>query len=207
MKDILLIGIVIFVIIAIFGDGGLEISPTISPDFAPQLDVNYAPDRSVQTTTIEQQIVGDYVENQTVVVQPVQAAQPVQSSGGTIANGRPGESCFLIPGDVVVIQGSNGECQVVNNGERYFISPAGTRSWLHSQPDGTTEQAQSLTQPQAPAKTVDERWAAIVPIDEMTTDQLKSNFSRNGGKLPLGFRFWSDGEQRTWLTARSEAWK
>ena len=203
MKDILLIGIVIFVIIALFGDGGLEISPTISPDFAPQLDVNYAPDRSVQTTTIETQVLGDYVEQQTVVVQPVQAAQPVQSGGGTIAEGRPGAQCFTVPGDVIVDQGSNGECHVVNAGQRYFVAPSGARSWLRPQ----TEDPATTAQPQTPAKTIDERWAAIVPLDEMTTDQLKSNFTRNGGSLPLGFRFWSDGEQRTWLTARSEAWK
>lgn len=202
MKDILLIGIVLFVIIAVFGDGGLEISPTISPDFAPQLDVNYSPDRSVTTTTIEQQVVGDYVENQTVVVQPV---QPLQLNGGTIAEGRPGAQCMTVPGDTILTQGGNGECRVVNGGQKFFISPAGTRSWLGAA-DGT-ETTTAQPQAQTPAKTIDERWAAIVPIDEMSTDQLKSNFTRNGGHLPLGFRFWSDGEQRTWLTARSESWK
>lgn len=202
MKDILLIGIVIFVIIALFGDGGLEISPTLSPSLDAALDVNYAPDRSVTTTTIEQQVVGDYVEHQTVVMQPVQAAQPVQSGGVSIVEGRPGAQCMTVPGDVILTQGGNGECRVVNAGQKYFISPAGTRSWLGAADSTETTAAQ----PQAPAK-IDDRWAAIVPLDEMTTDQLQSNFTRNGGNLPLGFRFWSDGEQRTWLTARSESWK
>jgi hypothetical protein len=208
MKDLLLIGIVLFIIIALFGDGGLTVSPELSPDLRAALDVNYAPDRSVTTTTIEQQIVGDYVENQTVVVQPAQpAAMPSGGGGGsTIANGRPGGECFLIPGDTVVVRGSNAECQVVNNGQRYFISPAGTRSWLGVQSEEPTSLVQQQA-PAAPATTSDDRWAALVPLDEVSTTQLRSNYERNGGQLPLGFRLWSDGEQRIWLAARSESWR
>jgi hypothetical protein len=205
MKDILLIVIVLFIIVALFGDGGLEISPELSPSLEAALDVNYAPDRSV--TTIEQQIVGDYVEQQTVVVNTQPAAVTMPSGGGsTIANGRPGGACMTIPGDVIVMQGSNGECQVLNNGQRFFISPAGTRSWLVGQveePSNLVQQAQ----PQAPQTTADDRWAALVPLDELDTQQLQAAYLRNGGKLPLGFRFWTDKEQRNYLAARAESWR
>jgi hypothetical protein len=210
VKDLILIGIVLFIIVALFGDGGLEISPELSPELSAALDINYAPDRSVETTTttIEQQIVGDYVEHQTVVVQPAQpaAAVAMPSGGGggaTIANGRPAGECFLVPGDVVVIQGSNGECQVINSGQRYFVSPAGTRSWLGAESAEPT----AVQAPQAPATTADDRWAALVPLDELDTEQLKAAYLRNGGKLPFGFRLWTNEEQRNYLAARAESWR
>ena len=210
MKDIILIGIVLFVLMSFFADGGLEISPELSPELRAALDVNYAPDRSV--TTIEQQIVGDYVEQQTVVVNTSPAAAVAMPSGGggsTIANGRPGGSCLLVPGDVVVMQGSNGECQVLNAGNRFFVSPAGTRSWLTAEgPEPTAVQERvSPRELVAPATTVDDRWAALVPLDELDTKQLLAAYQRNGGRLPLGFRLWTDKEQRNYLAARAESWR
>jgi hypothetical protein len=210
MKDILLIGIVLFIIVALFGDGGLEISPELSPSLEAALDVNYAPDRSVTTTTIEQQVnnyIERQVEHETVIVNTQPAAVTMPSGGGsTIANGRPGGECMLVPGDVVVMQGSNGECQVLNNGQRFFISPAGTRSWLVGQVEEPTNLVQQA-RPQAPATTVDDRWAALVPLDELDTQQLQAAYLRNGGKLPLGFRLWTDKEQRDYLAARAESWR
>lgn len=216
MKDILLIGIVLFVLVALFGDGGVTISPTLSPEMQAALNVNYAPDRSVQTntTTIEQQTnIDTNIERQTVIVNTQPAT--VSSGGGvSIVDGRPGGACFLVPGDLIVDQGSNGECQVVNAGQRYFVAPGGTRSWLRSQSDEPTALVQQIPQgnptriqPQAPATSIDGRWAALVPLDEVSTAQLKGNFTRNGGNLPLGFRFWTDKEQRIWLSARSESWR
>lgn len=226
MKDIVLIGIVLFIIVALFGDGGIELSPELSPSLEAALDINYAPDRSV--TTIEQQVnnyIERQVEHETVIVNTLPAAVTMPTSGGgsTIANGRPGGACMTIPGDVVVIQGSNGECQVVNNGQRFFIAPAGTRSWLGTESAGAAVQAQPQPQERvsptsrsgvrverelvAPATTVDDRWAALVPLDELDTKQLLAAYQRNGGKLPLGFRFWTDKEQRNYLAARAESWR
>lgn len=212
MKDLLLIAVVLFLLMSFFADGGLdiELSPELSPELRAALDINYAPDRSVTTTNIEQLVSGDLIENQTILVQPVQpaaaVAMPSGGGGGTIANGRPGGECFLVPGDTIVMQGSNGECQVVNNGQRYFVSPAGTRSWLGVQSEEPTNLVQQPAV-QAPATTVDDRWAALVPLDEVSTTQLRSNYERNGGRLPLGFRLWSDSEQRIWLAARAESWR
>jgi len=161
----------------------------------------------VETTNIEHQVSGDYIENQTVVIQPAAPVPAVPSaSGSTIANGRPAGACFTVPGDVIVIHGSNGECQVVNGGQRYFISPAGTRSWLGVQSEEPSNLVQQQA-PAAPATTSDDRWAALVPLDEVSTTQLRSNYERNGGQLPLGFRLWSDTEQRLWLAARAESWR
>jgi hypothetical protein len=108
---------------------------------------------------------------------------------------------LLVPGDVVVMQGSNGECQVINGGNRFFISPAGTRSWLVGQVAAPTAVVQ------APATTVDDRWAALVPLDELDTEQLKAAYLRNGGKLPFGFRLWTEIEQRNYLAARGVTWR
>jgi hypothetical protein len=197
MKDLLLIGIVIFVLVALFGDGGLTISPELDAalDLSPQLDVNYAPDRSVTTTTIEQQIVGDYVERQTVIVQQGQAP----ATSGTIAEGRPGGECFTVPGDVVTMAGGNGECFVLNGGQKYFIAPTGVRSWLGAE---TTD-----AQPAAPAVTNDGRLSAQVPLDEITTQQLQDAFTRNGGELPFGFRLWTDKSKRDYLASRVQTWQ
>jgi len=205
MKDLLLIGIVIFVIIALFGDGGLEISPTISPslDAATTFDITYAPDRSVETTTIEKQVLGDYIESQTVVMQPVPANGSVNVGGSALVDGRPGGECFTVPGDVVVEAGGNGECYVINAGQKYFIGSGGMRSWLRA----VDEVVPAPTSIQIPPVSNDGRWMATVPADEMTTAQFKENFKRNGGELPFGFRFWTDKEQRAWLSARPEAWR
>ena len=208
MKDLILIGIVLFLIVSLFADGGLEISPELSPALNAALDVNYSPDRSVTTTTIEQQVnnyIERQVEHETVIINtaPAAAAMP---SGSTIANGRPAGECFLVPGDVVVIQGSNGECQVINSGQRYFVSPAGTRSWLGAESAAATV-VQAPRELVAPATTVDDRWAALVPLDELDTKQLLAAYQRNGGRLPLGFRLWTDKEQRNYLAARAESWR
>jgi hypothetical protein len=205
MKDIILIGIVLLIIIALFGDGGLTVSPELSPALNAALTVDYSPDRRV--TTIEQQTnIDTNVEQQTIVVNTSPAAAVAMPSGGggsTIANGRPAGECFTVPGDVIVMQGSNGECQVLNAGNRFFVSPAGTRSWL------TAESAEptAVQAPQAPATTVDDRWAALVPLDELDTKQLLAAYQRNGGRLPLGFRLWTETEQRNWLAARAESWR
>lgn len=211
MKDFLLIVVVLFVIVALFGDGGLEISPTISPSldaaFNTALDVTYAPDRSVETTTIETQVLGDFIESQTLVMQPVSSVPRSNVGGSSVLDGRPGGACFTVPGDVIVEQGSNGECQVINANQRYFVAPGGTRSWLRSQDQpeaGVVVQPPSV---QIPPVSNDGRWMAVLPLDQLTTAQMKENFKRNGGELPLGFRFWTDEEQRTWLTAKPEAWR
>lgn len=204
MKDFLLIGLVLFVIVSLFADGGLDVSPELSPALDAALTVNYAPDRRVETTHIEQQTnIDTNIEQQTVIVSAQPAAAP-SSGGSSVVDGRPGGACFTVPGDVIVDQGSNGECHVVNNGQRYFIGSGGTRNWLRAQDDPTAHPTPLAA---VPVTTIDGRWLAIVPLDEMSTDQLKANFVRNGGHLPLGFRFWTDKEQRIWLTARPEAWR
>lgn len=204
MKDLLLIGITLFALVAFFGDGGLTISPEVSPElqaaleFSPALDVNYAPDRSV--TTIETQVQGDYIENQTLIVNE---GAPVVASG-TVADGRPGGACITVPGDVIVIQGSSGECYVVNAGQKYFVTPTGRRDWL-----GVADASPATPTTSIPENSLATPATVTVELmyDQVTTDQLQANYLRSGKQLPFGFRFWSEYEKRLWLSARFESWE
>lgn len=203
MKDLLLIAIVVFVLVALFGDGGLTVSPELSPELQAALDVNYAPDRSVTTTNIETQVQGDYVEHQTVIVEQ---GAPAVASSGTIAEGRPGAQCFTVLGDIITSQGGNGECYVVNGGNKWFIAPTGRRDWL-GPADVVATPTDAAPAPAAPAVGNDGRLLAQIPLDEISTQQLQNAFLRNGGRLPLGFRFWTDSSKRDYLTARARTWQ
>ena len=73
MKDFLLLIVGGAILVALFADGGLTVSPTLSPALDAQLSVQYAPDRSV--TTIEQQTnIDTNIERQTVIYQAAPAA-------------------------------------------------------------------------------------------------------------------------------------
>lgn len=132
MKDILIIVLIVLALIAMFGDGGLEVSPTLAPaiEFSPALDlksdINYTP------THIDTNI-----EQQTVIVQGAQqyTGEWVPANGGVTvldnesmtgpgcANLNPGEQIYNGPD----LQGA---CFVVNEeGQKFFVNVKGVR-WL-----------------------------------------------------------------------------
>lgn len=73
MKNLLLLILAVFILVALFGDGGLEISPTLSPELQAQLEfspnLSYAP----ATTNVETQsntYIDTNVEQQIIQVMP-----------------------------------------------------------------------------------------------------------------------------------------
>ncbi|MBK8468031.1 MAG: hypothetical protein IPL32_19630 [Chloracidobacterium sp.] len=201
MKNILLLGLSILVLIALFGDGGLEVSPTVSPslEFSPALEfkpnVSYAPDRSVTTNNIETNI-----EHQTVIVQaPPSSVNDGAAAGGvTLIDGESpaGPGCAnLYPGEQIYngpdLQGA---CFVENaEGQKFFINRMGTR-WLLG---GSVAEANGAgTQP-----------ALQAPDAGVSLDQLQAAFLRNGGQLPWFWDTRSEAAQMDWLKEQSETWK
>ena len=195
MKNLLLFGLAITVLIALFGDGGLEVSPTVSPslEFSPALEfkpnVSYAPDRSVTTNNIETNI-----EHQTVIVQapPSSVTSGAAVGGVTVLDNEnmTGPGCSnLYPGEKIYngpdLQGA---CFVENEqGQKFFINIKGTR-WLLG---GSAAEANGI-QPQGA---------------DLSLDQLQAAFLRNGGQLPWFWDTRSEAAQMDWLKEQSETWK
>jgi hypothetical protein len=199
MKNALLWFIGTLVVIAVFADGGLEVSPTVSPEISPSFDfspsVQYAPDRSVTN-------IGTNVEHQTVIVQPaVQGGYQWSGETGLSATtvDPPYRECDPLPGETIY-EGPDGRggCKVVDEqGNRFFINPRGDR-WPLENGGGAIQrsveasrQAQGL-QPQAA---------------DLTLDQLQSAFLRNGGSLPWLWDMRSEQSQIDWLKEQGETWK
>lgn len=126
MKNLLIIALLVLALIAMFGDGGLEVSPTLAPamEFSPSLDlkpsINYVP------THIDTNI-----ERQTIILP---AAAPVASGGVTVLDNESmaGTGCSdLQPGEHIYngpdLQGA---CFVENaEGQKFYINVKGVR-WL-----------------------------------------------------------------------------
>lgn len=203
MKDFLLLIVGGAVLVALFADGGgLELSPTISPALDAQLNVSYAPDRSV--TTIENQTTIDTnIERQTVIYQ----AAPVGTGAGvTLVDAGPGR-CATQPGDVVESEQGNGACFVANNGQRFFVNPNGNRWPVDN--GAAVDAAGGGLQPLATPSTSSGQAAAapLSPPGELTIDQLQAAFLRNGGRLPWFWNMRSADDKRTWLMGRGETWR
>lgn len=121
MKNILIIALIVLALIAMFGDGGLEVSPTLSPalEFSPALEVDtsitYVPTHI--DTNIEQQ----------TVIMPVTVAAP----GGSSTVDPEYNRCEPLPGETMVQKpDAKGACIVVDeSGNKFFINAAGVR-WL-----------------------------------------------------------------------------
>jgi hypothetical protein len=205
MKNALLWFIGTLVVIAVFADGGLEVSPTVSPEFSPQFDfspnLNYAPDRSV--TTIESQTnIGTNVEHQTVIVQPLTPSYQWNGQTGLSATtvDPPYRECDPLPGETIY-EGPDGRggCKVVDSlGNRFFINPVGSRWPLGG--DNTLKEAverlrATQGQPLQPQQA------------DLTLDQLQAAFLRNGGSLPFLWDFQSEQSQIDWLKEQPESWK
>jgi len=189
MKNILLLGLAVLLLIALFGDGGLEVSPTVSPSlkFSPNLEfspnVSYAPDRSVNTTNIETNI-----EHQTVIIQ--QPATQHQSGGGVAIVDPAGTTCTPLPGETIV-NGPDikGACTVEDSaGNRFFLNASGSRWPLASTPGVASVQP-------------------LQPATELTLEQLQAAFLRNGGNLPYLWDFQTQAGQIDWLMEQAETWQ
>lgn len=185
MKDILLLALAILLAIALFADGGLEISPTVSPSlkFSPSVDLQYNP----STTTIERQTnIGTNIEHQTVVVQPVQV-QPMPN-GVTLVD--PAfRLCQPLPGETITSgPDTKGACFVQDAaGNKFFLNAAGSRWPLAATPGGITP-----LQPQAA---------------DLSLDELQAAYLRNGGELPILWDFRSEAGKIEFLKARAETWR
>lgn len=199
MKNALLWFIGTLVVIAVFADGGLEASPTVSPEFSPSFDfspsVSYAPDRSVTN-------IGTNIEHQTVIVQqPLTPSFQWQGDTGLSATtvDPPYQRCQPLPGETIY-EGPDGRggCKVVDEqGNRFFINPAGSR-WPLESGGGAVQQwveanqaAQGLQPQQA----------------DLTLDQLQAAYLRNGGSLPWLWDMRSEQSQIDWLKEQGETWK
>jgi len=184
MKNLLLFGLAITVFIALFSDGGLEVSPTVSPalEFSPNLEfkpnVSYAPDRSVTTNNIETNI-----ENQTVIVQAPPSSVTSGAVGGSSTVDPAYNLCQPAAGETIV-NGPDikGACTVQDaSGKRFFINALGNR-WLMG----------DNLQPQAA---------------DLSLDQLQAAFLRNGGTIPWFWDTRSESAQVDWLKEQPETWK
>lgn len=185
MKDFLLLIVVGLVLVAIFGDGGAVLSPTISPAFDAALNVQYSPDRSV--TTIEQQT---NIEHQLVVVQPPAQAVP---GGVSLIDMGPGR-CAVQPGDAVESEQGNGACFVqAADGLRYFVNPNGNR-W-------PVDDGRDL----APAPTG--QAVLLAPDVPRTLEEMQVAFLHNGGELPWFWGLKSDDDKRAWLAREDLTWQ
>ena len=195
MKDFLLLIIGGAILVAVFADGGLELSPTISPAFDARLAVEYSP--SVTTTNIETNIER---QQTTIIYQDAPGAGAGSGEyvrGVNLVAGGPGR-CATQPGDQIESEQGNGACFVVaSDGQRYFINPSGGR-WPAD--DGRGAGAEPALVPLATP-------AALVQPGELTLAQLQAAFLRNGGALPWFWNMRSDDDKRTWLTQQGETWR
>ena len=197
MKNLLLIIVGFLILVALFGDGGLEVSPTVSPEISPSFDfspnVGYAPDRSV--TNIETNI-----EHQTVVVQP--ATQSYQWNGQTGLSATtvdpPYRECDPLPGETIY-EGPDGRggCKVIDaQGNRFFINPAGSR-WPLANDGGAIQQWVEANR----------QGQALQPATEPTIEQMQAAYLRNGGRLPLTWSWFGEERKRRFLAGQAETWK
>lgn len=203
MKNLLLIIIGFLILVALFGDGGLEVSPTVSPDFSPQFDfspnVSYAPYRSV--TTIESQTnIDTNIEHQTVIVQPVTPSYQWNGQTGLSATtvDPPYQECDPLPGETIY-EGPDGRggCKVVDaQGNRFFINPAGSRWPLESDGGAIQQWVEANQQGQA-----------LQPATEPTVEQMQAAYLRNGGRLLLTWSWFGDERKRWFLADRPETWR
>lgn len=209
MKDFLLLIVAGLVLVAIFADGGLELSPEISPAFDAALNVQYSPDRS--TTTIEQQTnIDTNIEHQLVVVQP----PPESSKGVRLVDVGPGR-CPAQPGDIIEEEQGNGACVVVADGRRYFVNPSGGR-WPLVDNSGLPGELVPLPAPTTEFPTSSAGYSFGIlgtaaalqpPAAPPTLDQLQAAFLRNGGELPMLWSWRSEASQYEWLKGRAETWR
>lgn len=201
MKNLLLIIIGFLILVALFGDGGLEVSPTVSPDFSPQFDfspnVSYAPDRSV--TNIDTKI-----EHQTVIVQPLTPSFQWSGKTGLIATtvDPPYQRCQPLPSETIY-EGPDGRggCKVIDaQGNRFFINPAGSR-WPLENGGGVIQQwVEANRQGQGVQP-------ALQPATEPTVEQMQAAYLRNGGRLPLTWSWFGEERKRRFLAGQAETWK
>lgn len=197
MKDFLLLIVGGLVLVAIFGDGGLEFSPNLSPAFDANLNVQYSPDRSV--TTIENQTTIDTnIEEQTIIYQtaPV-GANP--APGVNLVDVGPGR-CATQPGDVIEQEQGNGACFVWNGDRKFFINPNGNRWEVEA--SGQTPPAAATSSTTVVTTTV-----LLAPDVPRTLPEFQAAFLRNGGTLPFFWNLRSDESKIQWLTQQGETWK
>lgn len=188
MKDFLLLIIGGCILVAVFGDGGISFTPTISPELQAKLDVNYAPDRSV--TTIENQtLIDTNIERQQTTV--IYQTAPVQNSGGVSLVDMGQGKCAVQSGDIIEQEQGNGACFVWNGDKKYFINPNGNRWEVDSTGQQPPVVAGTLLSPDVPK----------------TLEEFQAVFLRNGGTLPLFWNFRSDDDKVKWLTQQGETWQ
>jgi hypothetical protein len=207
MKNLLLIIVGFLLLVALFGDGGLEVSPTVAPDFSPQFDfspnVSYAP----QTTTVEQQTnIDTNVEHQTVIVQPVvQGGYGWSGETGLSATtvDPPYRECDPLPGETIY-EGPDGRggCKVIDEqGNRFFINPAGSR-WPLANDGGAVQAWVEQNRANGGAN-----GAALQPASSPSLEQMQAAYLRNGGSLPLTWSWFGEERKRRFLADRPETWR
>ena len=187
MKNFLLLFAGFLVIVVLFADGGLNVSPNFSPNVSPSFSfdtsISYAPDRSVTTTHIDTNI-----EHQTVII-----GEQRQNTGGVTTVDPAFRACQPRPGETVESDSmdTKGACTVLDqSGQRWFINAAGTR-WP----------IQDLTQ------SSNQQNSTLQPAGQLTIEQMQVAFLRNGGQLPFNWSWFGEERKRRYLTDRVETWK
>lgn len=201
MKDFLLLIVGGLVLVAIFGDGGLSFTPTISPQLEAKLNMNYAPDNTVTTTTIEQQTLIDtnIERQQTTIIYQAPQAGVNPAPGVNLVDVGPGR-CAMQAGDVLEQEQGNGACFVWSGNRKYFINPNGNR-W---EVDST---GQAPPEGQIASTTVVTTSVLLAPGVPRTLPEFQAAFLRNGGTLPWFWDLRSDDDRVKWLTKQVETWR
>ena len=198
MKDFLLLIIGGAILVAVFADGGLELSPTISPAFDAQLNLQYAPDRSV--TTIEQQTnIDTNIERQQTTI--IYQDAPVGAGGVSLVQSGPGR-CAAQPGDVVESEQGNGACYVWSGNRKYFINPNGNR-WEVD----TAGQLPPAASPPAASTTIVTTTVLLAPDVPRTLLEFQAAFLRNGGEVPFLWNLRGDDFKVKWLSQQAATWQ
>jgi hypothetical protein len=194
VKDLLLWIVAGLVLVALFADGGFELSPNLSPALNAKLDVNYSPDNS--TTTIENQtLIDTNIERQQTTI--IYQDAPAAAGGVNLVDAGPGR-CATQVGDVVESEQGNGACFVWSGNRKYFINPNGNR-W---EVDSTGQQP-----PATSSTTVVTTTVLLAPDVPRTLPEFQAAFLRNGGELPFLWNLRSDDSKIKWLSQQGETWR
>mgnify|MGYP000048767191 CR=1 FL=1 len=195
MKNILWAGLAFVLLVALFGDGGATISPSLRSEINPDVNASFAPNISPSLrfepklsyqspttiyTNVESQI---NVGQVNLTINIPAAGQPAGYSSTTIDPAY--RLCQPLPGETIT-QGpdTKGACFVKDAaGNAFFLNAAGSRWPLASGAD------------------------QLQPQGELTKEQLQAAFLRNGGELPMLWDFRTEQGQIDWLKDQAATWQ
>lgn len=175
MKNLLLLIIGVFILVALFADGGLELSPNLSPEMRAQLDfspsVSYAPSTTNIASNIESQVIYEAPPT------PLPTATPV--------------ACTPLADESILAYNADGSCVLLNTqtGQQWHFNTQGVRL--------------PLGQPTAPPNGEPVGLYTLKTHEALPLDELEAVFLRNGGQLPWLWDLRNDRSKLEWLKAQA----